>query len=271
MNYEFLFRPSPGSDVLRKHYVDDRRSIEWLCNHFHTWYHCVVRWLAEAEIPVRAPGDNGRRIDLDPEIVRELYVNQGMTIAEICKELGRSERPIRRAMKEAGIACRRSGPREHKKKKVKYNKTSEPEGYVLVYAPSHPKANAKGRVREHILVMEQKLGRLLKDSEVVHHIDEDKTNNNPDNLAVFSSHGEHTRFHNLERSTAKVLHQMTTEELAELYSEMSTVKIAEVFETSPASVQREFARRGFRLRSGPHRKGVQPVPRKPEQQKPNHL
>jgi hypothetical protein len=43
--------------------------------------------------------------------------------------------------------------------------------------------------------MEQKLGRRLKLREVVHHIDGDKTNNRPENLAVFSNHGEHLKGH----------------------------------------------------------------------------
>ena len=44
---------------------------------------------------------------------------------------------------------------------------------------------------EHRLVMEEKLGRLLLPSEVVHHKDGNKTNNHPDNLELFSSNGKH--------------------------------------------------------------------------------
>lgn len=50
--------------------------------------------------------------------------------------------------------------------------------------------------REHRYVMEQHLGRKLETSEVVHHIDGDRLNNNIDNLEVMSV-GEHTRFHKL--------------------------------------------------------------------------
>ena len=44
------------------------------------------------------------------------------------------------------------------------------------------------------MLMEQKLGRPLAPNEDVHHIDNDKTNNNIDNLEV-QIHGEHQRAH----------------------------------------------------------------------------
>lgn len=60
----------------------------------------------------------------------------------------------------------------------------------------HPRANKDGSVYTHVLVAEQKLGRYLKPEEVVHHIDENKMNNNPDNLMVFATKADHTSFHN---------------------------------------------------------------------------
>jgi len=46
----------------------------------------------------------------------------------------------------------------------------------------------------HIVVMENKLGRLLKDGEEVDHIDEDKSNNAPSNLRLRFL-GDHQRSH----------------------------------------------------------------------------
>ncbi len=40
-----------------------------------------------------------------------------------------------------------------------------------------------------------KLHRPLKEGEIVHHIDGDRTNNSPDNLQVFDSQGDHLRHH----------------------------------------------------------------------------
>ena len=47
----------------------------------------------------------------------------------------------------------------------------------------------------HRVVMERKLGRKLKPGEIVHHIDGDKRNNDPENLMLFPSPAEHARYH----------------------------------------------------------------------------
>lgn len=48
----------------------------------------------------------------------------------------------------------------------------------------------------HRVVAEKILGRELKSGEVVHHIDFNPRNNNPDNLMIFPSQAEHARYHN---------------------------------------------------------------------------
>lgn len=50
---------------------------------------------------------------------------------------------------------------------------------------------------EHRAVAVQVLGRLLELGEVVHHDDRNKQNNDPANLIVFASQGDHARHHKL--------------------------------------------------------------------------
>lgn len=70
-------------------------------------------------------------------------------------------------------------------------------GYILIWSPNHLHANTSGMVYEHVLAAEEKLGRLLKKEEVVHHINHIRNDNNPDNLMVFATKNDHTRFHML--------------------------------------------------------------------------
>lgn len=48
----------------------------------------------------------------------------------------------------------------------------------------------------HRVIVEEMIGRKLTPEEVVHHRDGDKYNNSYDNLVVFPSVGEHTKYHN---------------------------------------------------------------------------
>ena len=70
-----------------------------------------------------------------------------------------------------------------------------PDNYNTLYLPSHHRAWKNGCVYEHILIAEQKLGRELKDGECVHHIDENKRNNDPNNLMIFDTYENHIAFH----------------------------------------------------------------------------
>jgi len=56
--------------------------------------------------------------------------------------------------------------------------------YRLIWMPEHPKSNNRGYVREHFLIVEKVLGRNLKDTEVVHHINEIRDDNRKCNLVI---------------------------------------------------------------------------------------
>lgn len=81
-------------------------------------------------------------------------------------------------------------------------------GYVYELSPGHPLANSWGFVAQHRLVAETMIGRPLRKGEVVHHHDECRTNNRPENLAVMTMN-EHRRHH------ARIVGEMSRAHLTE--------------------------------------------------------
>lgn len=81
---------------------------------------------------------------------------------------------------------RRINPTSEHRKKLREAKLGK--GTKDTYAKTY------GR-HTHRIVAEQILGRPLKPGEVVHHIDGNKRNNNPENLMVFASQALHAQWH----------------------------------------------------------------------------
>lgn len=67
--------------------------------------------------------------------------------------------------------------------------------YAQVYSPSHPRANASGRVYEHVLVVEAALGHYLPDRAIVHHVDLNGLNNANSNLVACEDQSYHMLLH----------------------------------------------------------------------------
>ena len=83
------------------------------------------------------------------------------------------------------------------------------DGYVRSTGQrGHPRANTTGQVYEHILVMEESLGRFVGTDEVVHHINEDRADNRLENLELKTvlehrkHHGRKGNFANFDGGTA---------------------------------------------------------------------
>lgn len=76
--------------------------------------------------------------------------------------------------------------------------------YEYVIDKTHHRANKDGAVYKHIIIAEEKIGRPLLDEEFVHHKDLNKLNNHPDNLMIFASNSDHTRFHMYKLDETKI-------------------------------------------------------------------
>ncbi len=79
-------------------------------------------------------------------------------------------------------------------------------GRKYIYTPNHPNKTNGNYVRESRLIMEKKIGRYLTRKEIVHHIDGDKINNNPENLYLFENQSKHWKYHlHLRRIVKKMV------------------------------------------------------------------
>ncbi|MDD5510675.1 MAG: HNH endonuclease [Dehalococcoidales bacterium] len=119
-----------------------------------------------------------------------LYVDKVLSTTDIAKIKGCSDNAVANWLRRKGIVLRdynerfqktyKNHPRKHA------DKETNKEGYVLIYLPDHPYCNSHGRVLEHRLVMERRLGRYLLPSEHVHHIDGIRSHNEDSNLKLLS-------------------------------------------------------------------------------------
>lgn len=141
-------------------------------------------------------------LSIGEDVSRKLYHDEKRTIPEMAKILKCSETSIFKKLVEYGlqISAEEQAARKLERNKVRFAHQRMTGGYQYVKKDGHPLANINGYVTEHRLNAEAAMGRSLKDGERIHHINFQKRDNRPGNLAVLPSQAVHRQVHEyLER------------------------------------------------------------------------
>lgn len=144
----------------------------------------------------------------EEELFRD-YVTLGMSQSDIAAKYGTTQKVVWRAMRKMNIPTRTMTVKDQRgelnpgwkggrvlssqKSRQRGERSSFGNGYYYIYDPTHPNAGGGGGgkryVAEHIVVATRERGRPLERGEMVHHIDLDKHNNAPENLAITTAKG----------------------------------------------------------------------------------
>ena len=146
--------------------------------------------------------DRGLKLDIDK--FKELYYEKNMTQTEVAKEFVISQKAVFGFMRRNNLPARTAAKRYQRGEKNsswKGGRRVTEQGYVEIYRPDYEHARSNGYVREHIYVVENRIGRRLKfygvgnpNNEVVHHINGKRDDNRLENLLLLTA-AEHSKLH----------------------------------------------------------------------------
>jgi hypothetical protein len=194
------------TEELRHAYLDEHRTLNEMCEYIGVKNRITAsKILNERGISTNANERKKQEVmrsmsdDDFSRMLSQRYAD-GHSMSEIANDLGITPSGVRKYFVKYGIerrgntdflqSCPEKNPNWHGGKRIKKS------GYIEVYMPDHPNANKRKCIYEHQLVMEKHIGRYLRKGEVVHHIDQNKSNNDISNLLLMTNE-EHAHLHAL--------------------------------------------------------------------------
>jgi len=127
------------------------------------------------------------QILIDSDLLIELYVNQHYSLRSLAAYFNCNRSVIKDRLQALNIEIRPFNDKKYYINKTNHNKgkcCNDASGYII-----------QSSQRQHRIIMEDYLKRPLTSEEYVHHIDFDKTNNDIENLFLFSSDEVHMSYH----------------------------------------------------------------------------
>lgn len=179
-------------NVLRKEYIEEEKSMNDIAKKHNIAIGTVYNYIKLYNIPSRKHLTKGAKKRISIANKGRVSSRKGIKLSEETKiKISESHKGKYKNPSKHG------GHLKHRK-----------DGYIYVYYPNNENANKDGYVMEHILVMQQHIGRNLKDDEVVHHINKKRNDNRIENLKLMTFK-EHARFHMKERHELRKKGMMT--------------------------------------------------------------
>lgn len=155
-------------------------------------------------------------------------------------------------LRSRGLSLKKMGfPDRHGDGNSRWNggRRTRKDGYVVCYVPGHPYAY-RDFVLEHRLVMESHLGRYLKPEEIVHHMNENRSDNRIENLEL-TNKPDHSRMHSTGKHNCMFVPRATKEQVENLYIEKALVlrECARLIGISYGSLRRHMIEFGIPFKS----------------------
>ena len=124
----------------------------------------------------------------------------------VCRDCGSSERVITDKYSKFIGVCRKCMYAKYRVNgRYTTGKILDCDGYIrLSDYPDHPRQHG-GQVYEHIIVMEKLLGRPIGTNEDIHHKNDNRSDNRPENLEIISRaehHKRHSKYRNMQGGRA---------------------------------------------------------------------
>lgn len=147
--------------------------------------------------------------ELPLDELKKLYLEDGLTLKQISDHFKCGKSTVRSHIIRAGFGLDAAQVSAYKRKRNK-GKCAQSHtvsgGYKKILMYGHPSADGNGYIAEHRYIAEITVGRYLEFEEQVHHINTDKGDNAPSNLAIIKGREDHARVHKyMERGFAFLL------------------------------------------------------------------
>ena len=171
-------KPKLSESTLKRLYIDERKPLREVARAVDRSESTVLRYFGIYGIKTR-PRNQRKGIRHTAKAIEKMKIARA-------KQVFTAE--TRKKMSLAG----RGKPKPYFPKRRKSG--GKPGNrYIHLWMPDHPMATKGGYIYEHRKIMSEVLGRNLKSSEIVHHINGIRDDNRPENL-VLTTRVEHEDF-----------------------------------------------------------------------------